>query len=91
MSLTNMFSEYVDSPETARRAIFEAAMIKRLESGKGYAMKEMLFDLFQCQMRLDNAEDEIDRMDARIDALVAKVSKKKTPKNAAAPDEEFDD
>lgn len=91
MSLTEMFTNYVDSPEAARRAVFEAAMVKRLSDGKGYAMKEMLFDLFECQRRLDNVEDEIDRMDTRIDTLVAKISKKKAPKIAPEPDEDFDD
>jgi hypothetical protein len=91
MSLTEMFTQFVDTPEVARRAVFEAAMIKRLESGQGYKMSEMMFDLFECQRRLDNAEDEIDRMDVRIDALVAKISKKKTPKMPAEPEDEFDD
>jgi hypothetical protein len=90
MSLTEMFSDYVDSPEAARRAVFEAAMLERIEGPQGYSMREMLFDLFECQMRLDNAEDELDRMDARIDALMAKISKKKGAKQETK-EEEYDD
>ncbi len=90
MSLSEMFSDFVDSPQSARRAIFEAAMVERIEGPEGYSMREMLFDLFECQMRLDNAEDELDRMDARIDALVAKITKKKGAKQEPK-EEEFDD
>ncbi len=77
MSLLQMYSEYCAKPESARRSIFEAAMVDRLENGEGYKMSDLLFELCQCQ-------SDLHILKSQVDSLTARISKKasRKPKDA---------
>ncbi len=55
MSLFDTFKDYVRS-ENCARTVFEAAMKKRIET-EGYKMSDLLYDLYDCQMRVKALED----------------------------------
>ena len=67
MRLLEIFGEYCEQDDAARRAVFEAAMVKRLsQGGAGYKMSDMLYELCDAQARIVELENAFDALEARI-------------------------
>lgn len=66
MSLLDTFGNYLIDGDKGRRAVFEAAMIKRIESGEGYKMSDLLYEVCNLEANLEEAMNRLDKLEARI-------------------------
>jgi shikimate kinase len=93
MSLLQIFGEYCEEDEAARKAVFEAAMVKRLaKGGEGYKMSDMLYELCDAEARLVVLEAQVEAIEARLNKRAKKVAKgakgaKSTKKAAEDPED----
>lgn len=60
MRMIETVSEYITVPCEAERAVFEAAMIKRIDSEKGYNMRDLLFEVYQCQTAIAQIQKQLE-------------------------------
>lgn len=76
MSLVDTFNDLVGQPEQATRAVFEAAMIDRINT-TGYTMSDLMWDLFQAQHDVSILSKRMQELSLELIQLRAKITKKK--------------
>lgn len=61
MKLLDTFTDYVSEDDKGQRAVFEAAMIQRLQN-EGYKMVDLLYELFLCQVAISKLSGQIEAL-----------------------------
>lgn len=62
MSILQTVQDFLADGDKSERAAFEAAMVKRIDSGEGFKMSDLIYEVYRCQAAIKLLSDKFDKL-----------------------------